>query len=126
LGDCLWLAKKPISDINADGEIDLADDTFPVRTVWTNVGPQPNVKPGARKVLGPDTLHKPGPGIPASHIWVLAMDVPVFEGYYNEWTDVLEKQSGLDKPTVILTGERNVPEGITLSTSLKIQVVGID
>lgn len=126
LGDALWLALEPVVDINGDGEINLADDFSP-RTVWTNIGDPPATKPGARKVLGPLTLTKPGPGIGDTDFWRLALDVPVFEGYYNPWTDVPIKPSGLDAPTVIIDEQddpdRWYPEGILLGVDLKIQVI---
>jgi hypothetical protein len=78
-------------------------------------------------VLGPVTLKKPYPAGQGgdAHTWLLALDTPVFEGYYNPWTDVPVKPSGLDAPTVILTGDRNVPDGIMLGVDLKIQVTDI-
>ena len=125
LGDAVWLAQRPVPDLEMDGETDLADDTFP-RTIWTCVGDPPGTQPGAKYVLGPYRLHKPGVGVHDLHMWVMALDVPVFQGYYNYYTDPKPKPSGMDVPTVILTGDRNVPGGLELGVDLKIQVTGFD
>ena len=55
---------------------------------------------------------------------VVGLDVPVFDGSWNELTDVPIKPSGLDGPTVVLTGERNV-QGIVLGADIVIQVTNI-
>lgn len=55
---------------------------------------------------------------------VVGLDVPVFDGYWNDLTDVPIKPSGLDGPTVVLTGERNV-QGIILGADIVIQVTSI-
>jgi len=70
-------------------------------------------------------IKKSGPDYNLNDTITLGLDVPVFQGYYNELTDVATKPSGLDAPTVILTGDRNVPTGITLGMDLKIQVTDI-
>lgn len=72
--------------------------------------------------------------------YTIGMDVPVFEGSYNEITDVpgclpdqvqevsLKKPSRLCVPSVILTGGRvpeNLPDGITLGLDFIIQVTCI-
>jgi hypothetical protein len=90
------------------------------------VGPNPPPgPPGAIHVLD-DSLLKPTNNI---DLITLGLDVPVFEGYYNELTDALVnggiKPSGLTRPTVILTGARNVPDGIDLGVDIKIQVTNI-
>lgn len=56
---------------------------------------------------------------------IIGLDVPVFEGYYNQLTDPTPKPSHLNAPTVILSGDRNVPEGITLGADIIIQVTSI-
>ena len=65
-------------------------------------------------------------------IITIGLDVPVFEGFYNQYTDVpgcvLEvesspkKPSGLCTPSVILTDDRNVETGIKLGVDIIIQV----
>jgi len=119
LGDALWLAQEPVLDLNGDGEINLADDTVP--RVWTYVGEAPSGPPGARKVLGPVTMTKPGV---VTHSWCLALDVPVFEGYPLHATT---PPSGLSAPTLVIlkTDPRYHPEGIELGVDIKIQITGI-
>ena len=59
---------------------------------------------------------------------VVGLDVPVFEGFYNEETDISPKASGLTTgPTVIiLSGDaRHNPDGVELGVDLKIQVTSI-
>jgi hypothetical protein len=56
--------------------------------------------------------------------------VPVFDGYYNENTDVPTKPSGKDAPTVIIMeGESRYPTdmdlGVDLGADIKIQVTRI-
>jgi hypothetical protein len=60
----------------------------------------------------------------------MAIDVPVFEGYYNKYTDVDVKQSGKDVPTVIIGKDEsrypaNVSDGVDLGVDVKIQILGI-
>jgi hypothetical protein len=81
-----------------------------------------------------DSLVKPRFGHPGdpddqTDIITVGIDTPVFEGYWNELTDLLAnpngKPSGLDQPTVVLKGDRNVPEGITLGADIVIQITRI-
>ena len=130
LGDAVWVAQVPIPDLNPDGKTDLSDDTFPDRTIWTNLGdpPTPTPGPGAAKVLGPVTLTKPAPGTGNEHYWKLALDVPVFREYYNPGTDVNPKPSGMSLPSVIIEEtdtDRYFPDGVLLGVEIKIQVVDI-
>lgn len=132
LGDAVFLAQvPPLADLNGDSKINLADDTFPVRTIWTNLGDPPTVTPGpgAVRVLGPVTLTKPSPGVGNTHNWKLAFDVPVFQYYYNPTTDVAVKQSGMDAPTVEILEtdtDRYFPiDGVRLGVEIKIQVTDI-
>jgi hypothetical protein len=58
----------------------------------------------------------------------IAIDTPVFEGYYNALTDVAIKPSGLDAPTLIILEsdtDRYFPDGVTLGLDLKFQVTDI-
>jgi hypothetical protein len=107
----------------------------------TLVGDPPAGAPGtaAKWVMDPVApLHKIGPMINSEDwIWV-AIDVPVFEGYYSPLTDALvmidrdgdgdvEKPSGLDHPTYIIP--EDMPgfdaDGMDFGLDLKIQVTDI-
>lgn len=60
----------------------------------------------------------------------MALDVPVFRGYYNENTDPNPKPSGKDVPTVVIEkGELRYPAdmdvGVDLGADVKIQVTNI-
>jgi len=64
----------------------------------------------------------------------IAIDTPVFEGYYNSLTDMLQpdgsyapKPSGLDHPTWIIpkSDARWIPGGVDMGLDLKIQVINI-
>lgn len=63
--------------------------------------------------------------------WItMALDVPVFEDYWNETTDVKPKPSGKNEPTVeIKKGESRYPTdmslGVDLGADVKIQVTKI-
>jgi hypothetical protein len=71
------------------------------------------------------------------HQFYIAIDVPVFEGFYNPLTDPEPKPSGLDDPTFIIPdGSRMYtdmpeypgydPEGMDFGIDLKIQVTAIE
>jgi hypothetical protein len=145
LGEAAWLAYLPwgtvlddldiSGDFNCttqgfdppDGTVNLADDTFPDRTVWFHVGSAPDGPPGAKPVMGSLGLHKPAAGGIRGDRIALAIDSPVFEEYYNALTDVCPKPNGLDKPTWVIASDdpRHVPGGIEMGLDLKIQVVRI-
>jgi len=82
--------------------------------------------PTAPVLVLSDNVTKPGLGAPDLHFdtIVVGLDVPVFDGYYNPTTDPEPKPSGLNDPTVTLTGERNV-QGIVLGADIVIQVTDI-
>ena len=101
----------------------------------TCVGPPPATQPGAVWVMDcPRPLNKFSPYNLNDTITV-GLDVPVFEGYYNELTDMLQedgsylpKPSGLDDPTLVILKtdvDRYFPDGVDLGLDLKIQVTGI-
>jgi hypothetical protein len=143
LGEAIWLATGA-EDISGpwncttqqfdppDGIVNLADDTFPDREVWENVGQAPCVCPGAIPVLVGRTLGlQPFDGQVQPQIdsfeLDIAIDVPVFEGYYNPYTDVCPKPNGLDTPTWVIEMEdpRWIPTGSVMGLDIKVQVVDI-
>jgi hypothetical protein len=124
------------------GESPLPGDPPPTIDQMTLVGDPPIGPPGtaAKWVMDPvQPLHKIGPLMLNTDdaIWV-AIDVPVFEGYYNKLTDDLvmkdidgdgdlEKPSGLTAPTYIVPAD--MPgfdaDGMDFGLDLKIQVTAI-
>lgn len=64
------------------------------------------------------------------HEIIMGLDVPVFEYYWNEHTDVDSKPSGKDSPTVVIDKEddsdRWAPGGVDLGAEIKIQLTNID
>ena len=97
----------------------------------TAVGPTPPPgPPGALWVMdAPRPLNKfnTPPGYNLNDTITVGLDVPVFEGYYNELTDPEPKPSGLNDPTLIIAIDdpRYCPDGVDLGLDLKIQVTGI-
>jgi hypothetical protein len=90
----------------------------------TPVGPTPPPgPPGAKWVM--DSSEPIFKGVNLTDKITVGLDVPVFKGYYNALSDVATKPSGLNAPTVILEGNRNVPAGITLGADIKIQVTNV-
>lgn len=93
----------------------------------TVVGPALALPPNAQPVLdGTTPVTGRLNGVLSEQIKV-AIDVPVFEGYYNALTDVDPKPSGLSAPTWVIpqTDPRWIPGGVDLGLDLKIQVVDI-
>lgn len=93
-------------------------------TGMTVVGPALAGPQSAQPILGTKTLD----GVTTTTLAV-AIDAPVFEGFYNVFTDPTPKPSGLDAPTWIIpendpTG-RWIPGGVDLGLDLKIQVINI-
>jgi hypothetical protein len=92
------------------------------------VGDPPAQCPGAVEVAGPFVLDSDLP----NNLYI-AIDVPVFEGYYNELTDPTPKPSGLNAPTYIIKkflddGSPNPlwdPNGVDFGVDIKVQVVNI-
>jgi hypothetical protein len=93
-----------------------------LKRVTNNPGPQPDQP----ILVATGTITKPAYGAPNDwyDMIVIGLDVPVFEGYWNELTDVPLKPSGFDKPTVVLKGPRNV-QHIILGVDVVIQVTRI-
>jgi len=117
-----WLGDALYFTVNWDftaGEPKAAD--------MTPVGPtMPTPSAPAIYVLT-DSLHKIDNILDGV---TMALDVPVFDGYYNENTDVDTKPSGKNVPTVIIMeGESRYPTdmslGVELGADVKIQVTRI-
>jgi hypothetical protein len=126
LGDCLYIGIDPASDTPEaiGGDLKWVGNVTP---------PGP---PGALWVMDcPQPIYKQKSGTQnRSDRIVVAMDVPVFEGYYNDLTDMLQadgsyipKPSGLDDPTVVIMKDdpRWDPDGVDLGVDLKFQVTNI-
>jgi hypothetical protein len=120
LGDALYLGIDAVDlrPIAAGGDLTPVGPVLPP-------GPQ-----GAIKVMDSSTpLNKnPGPVLNLNDTITVGLDVPVFEGYYNMYTDVPVKQSGLSAPTVVILESdtaRYFPDGVDLGVDIKIQVENI-
>jgi len=107
---------------------DINDDALQM----TLVGPPEAGPPSAQEILTSGRLTDCDP-----HELYIAIDVPVFEGFYNPLTDPEPKPSGLDNPTYIIpdgsmmyTDMPEHPEydadGMDFGIDLKIQVTGIE
>jgi len=90
------------------------------------IGEPPAGAPGtaAVEIAGPYTLTTDD----VNTLYV-SIDVPVFEGYYNNLTDPEPKPSGFDDPTYIITkaawGDKFDPDGMDFGLDLKVQVTNI-
>lgn len=111
------------------------DDTAAQMTL---VGPAAGPPPGAQQILTSGRLTDCD-----AHQLYIAIDVPVFEGSYNQLTDMLQadgsyilKPSGLDHPSYIIPDGTNKyspdprhpaydPDGMDFGVDLKIQVTDI-
>jgi hypothetical protein len=105
----------------------------------TPVGPAMAPPPSAQPILACGQLRSGG----GNNKLYIAIDVPVFEGFYNPLTDMLQpdgsyipKPSGLDDPTYIIPDGSNKyspdprhpdydPDGQDFGVDLKIQVTDI-
>lgn len=122
LGDALYIGIDSQNPLPAGAGGDLV-----------YVGDPPAGTPGtaAKWVMdAPRPLEKfdYGAGFNLNDTITVALDVPVFEGYYNQLTDVALKPSGLDDPTLVILETdiaRYFPDGVDLGLDLKIQVTGI-
>jgi hypothetical protein len=117
LGDCLYVGVNSINPWPTP-----AGDLTPVGSIIPPL-------PGAIPVVS-DTIFKQFPAsLPHNEIdtITIGIDVPVFEGYHNAYTDVDPKPSHLSAPTVIIPANdfRWHPDGITLGADIKIQVTDI-
>ena len=110
---------------------DASQDPTPT-TGMTLVGEADDGAPSAQAVLATVTLPSALGAIDTS--LAIAVDVPVFEGYYNELTDMLQedgtyapKPSGLDDPTFIIDSSHPDfdADGMDFGIDLKIQVTNI-
>jgi hypothetical protein len=116
MGDFLYVSWDTAGDANA----------------MTLVGPAQGPPPGAQQILTSGRLTDC-----SSHKLYIAIDVPVFEGFYNPLTDPEPKPSGKNDPTYIIPDGSKMytnmpeypgydPEGMDFGVDLKIQVTGID
>jgi hypothetical protein len=105
------------------------DDTAAQMTL---VGPAAAPPPSAQQILTSGRLTDCD-----AHQLYIAIDVPVFEGFYNPLTDPEPKPSGEDDPTYIIPDGSLMytdmpahpaydPEGMDFGIDLKIQVTGIE
>jgi len=104
-------------------------------TDLVNVGAAPTGPPGTKPALGGAefAVHK-YPLPPDESYLVIGLDAPVFEGYWNEHTDVTTKPSGLSGPSQVIPkllpdGSSNPawnPAGVDLGVDIIIQVTGIE
>jgi hypothetical protein len=100
---------------------DVDDNAASMTLVGDPVAAAPSAQPilGGPYVLSDDTEHQ----------FYIAIDVPVFEGFYNSLTDPEPKPSGLNDPTYIITrddwGTAFNPQGMDFGIDLKIQVTDI-
>jgi len=105
------------------------DDTAAQMTL---VGPAVAPPPSAQQILTSGRLINCD-----DHELYIAIDVPVFEGYYNPLTDPEPKPSGKDDPTYIVPDGSLMytdmpahpaydPEGMDFGVDLKIQVTSIE
>lgn len=116
-----WLGEALFVGFDVSGS-DLNDPAY------VNVGPATVDPPLAQPILTTFQLN----GL-VSVSMAVAIDTPVFEGYYNEYTDVDPKQNGLSVPSWIIPkllddGSPNPlwdPDGIDMGLDLKIQVIDI-
>jgi hypothetical protein len=98
------------------------------------IGDPPANQPGAKLVMrAPKPLHKFTP-LNMADIITVGIDVPVFEGYYNEITDAMwqeefqtTKPSGLDEPTWVVPADFPGfdPNGMDFGLDLKVQVIWV-
>lgn len=102
--------------------IDPSQNPLPVSGMVV-VGPPLAPAPSAQRVLAVGTLD----GI-TSQLLGIAVDVPVFEGFYNDLTDPEPKPSGLDDPTFIIPANFPGfnPNGMDFGIDLKVQVIDIN
>jgi hypothetical protein len=114
LGDCLYVG------INATAGASPLSGLSPV-------GPAPAATPGDKQILDSSGSVLAGslkfPDHPTDNL-TIAIDAPVFEGYYNPATDTGTKPSHLDRPTMVIPRNdvRWKPAGVDLGVDIKIQV----
>jgi hypothetical protein len=133
LGDALYIGVFEGVDAPLDPSLLYPEDADPTGHgkdgVLLRVTEDPGPVPNAPILVATGTLSiaKSIYGAPPfndSDIIVVGLDVPVFEGSHYYETDVPIKPSGLNVPSVVLTGPRNV-QHITLGADIIIQVTKI-
>jgi hypothetical protein len=110
MGECLYVGFDPSQD---PGPLD--------GLTW--VGPALDGPQSAQPVLATKILNAQSMSTQLG----IAIDAPVFRGYYNMYTDVPLKPNGMDHPTWIIEENdyRYYPDGVDLGIDLKIQVIDI-
>jgi hypothetical protein len=134
LGDCLWVGTGvddwPNDTLGVPGFVEEGDAAHPAGDlVW--VGPEP----AAGKMAEPTGLVITLAGAVTTVQVGIGFDVPVFEGFYNQYTDVDPKPSKRNDPTVIILktdtlryfpdGENLAGDPAKLGVDLKFQVTNI-
>ena len=117
LGDCLYLGIDAINKWPQNAPV-------PGDLVWVGAA-RPSGPPGAIKVMDSTIpISKVTPYNLVDRITV-GLDVPVFEGFYNQYTDIFPTPAGLQAPTVVILKtdtDRYIPDGVTLGVDIKIQI----
>ena len=121
LGDCLYIGVDAINK-------------WPTTAIHPGPGDLVPAGNGAPPILIlSDSLTKPRFGHPedfddSTDTITVGIDTPVFEGYYNMYTDPEPKPSGLNDPTVVILKsdtDRYFPDGVTLGADIVIQITRI-
>jgi hypothetical protein len=134
-----WLGEAVYLKFCPDPGIDPPPPNFPptdlLATDMTVVGAAPSGPPGVKPALGgQEFLIKKYPLPPDLSYLMIGLDVPVFEGYWNEHTDVETKPSGLSGPSWeiprylddgVTPNPAWNPDGVDLGLDLIIQVTAI-
>jgi hypothetical protein len=99
-------------------------------TNWNLVGPRPaGPAPAVSSIQSAILGIQPGGEVQLdSFTLYIGVDAPVFEGYYNYWSDVCPKPNGLDAPTweiPALDPRHNNGMGTDFGLDIKIQVTDI-
>ena len=134
LGEGLW--------VGTDRGKDWPDDLYGIPTADPVTGDCPDGGPalgavGDLGLVGPEPTNMavliPGVGgvLDKTNVSItmgIGLDVPVFEKFYNEHTDICPKPSHRDSPTWIILEsdtDRYLPTGVDLGLDLKVQVTDI-
>lgn len=141
----IWLLEKPLDPADPTGpkfpwlgdalyfgiDVTVANPKAPDLTPVGPTGPPLLLNIFDPQVGAPSTTHSLSK-LPAAFdkfdTITVGIDVPVFEGFWNKFTDVMEKDSGLTTgPTVVidkLDDDRYFPDGVTLGADIVFQLTG--